>query len=65
MEGLNPAVAFNVMLFKSISLKNGLLLVYTLAIIIGPFLGALLAGLFFEKVYKKIYMDWKQSNEIE
>lgn len=50
------------MFFKSISLRNGMLLVYTLAIMLGPFLGAFIAGVFFERIYKRIYVDWKQAN---
>jgi glycerol uptake facilitator-like aquaporin len=47
------------MFFKSIHLGDGILFIYTIAIILGPFIGGLLAGLFFEKVYKEIYIDWK------
>lgn len=35
------------MFFKSIELKNGMLFVYAIFIILGPFVGGYLAGLFF------------------
>lgn len=50
------------MFFKSIELKDGMLFIYSLAIIIGPFLGGFLAGIFFEKVYKKVHLEWKNTD---
>ena len=51
------------MFFKSIELKNGVLFLYALSIILGPFVGGFLAGVFFEKVYKKVHFEWKNVEE--
>lgn len=63
--GLNPAVAFAIMIFKAIDIRNGIVIAYSLVLIIGPLVGGLLAGLFFEKVYKRIYLDWKEVTELD
>ena len=53
------------MFWKAVDLGNGWVLLDTIGIILGPFLGAGLAGVFFEKAYKKIFVDWKEKNEVE
>jgi hypothetical protein len=48
---LNPAIAFSFQLFAAVQKGNALLLVYSLFLIVGAFIGGLLAVYFFWNFY--------------
>jgi glycerol uptake facilitator-like aquaporin len=48
---LNPAIAIAMQLFAAIERGNGLLLVYALALVVGPVVGAVGAVYFFRGFY--------------
>jgi glycerol uptake facilitator-like aquaporin len=56
---LNPAIGIAIELVQAAYNSEPILVLYSLTMVIGPLLGAIIAAWFFDRFYRVVYVNWK------